>query len=67
MLARIIKSDLEAGDYELVVAVPKGHWFYTKQFETCVNFKLAIQYTSVDKDADTQIIAVYPSSVKEMS
>jgi len=51
----------------LVVAVPKGHWFYTKQFETCVNFKLSIQFSNVAKDADASIIGVYPSSVTEMS
>ena len=44
MLSFIQIPSLEAGDYQLQIIVPKGHWTYTRQFETCLNFRVVLEY-----------------------
>lgn len=44
MLAFLQVPNMQAGSYELTVSVPKGHWTYTRNFETCLGFKLVTEY-----------------------
>lgn len=44
MLAYIQVPSIEKGNYELTISVPKGHWTYTRLFETCIQFKLVTEY-----------------------
>lgn len=44
MLSYIQVARAIEGDYELIISVPKGHWTYTRDFETCLGFTFVMEY-----------------------
>jgi hypothetical protein len=44
MLSYVESTNFEAGNYSLVIAVPKGYWHYTHKYETCLNFDLSMEF-----------------------
>lgn len=44
MLSYIQVARAIEGDYELIITVPKGHWTYTREFETCLSFTFVMEY-----------------------
>lgn len=64
MLSHLQIQSLDSGKYELQVIVPKGHWTYTRNYETCLSFTLVMEYWKrKGNQGDSQkIIGVYPPS-----
>ncbi len=76
MLSYVESTNFEAGNYFLVIAVPKGYWHYTRKYETCLNFDLTMEFMKNEKQEsfdlaesrrqEMMVVGVFPASKSEM-
>jgi hypothetical protein len=72
MATFIEEPRIDAGMYTLEIAVPRAAFLPTKEYSTCLNFDLVVEYVSrthgqnAERDGLYEILAIRPLSNKKL-